>query len=1181
MTATASTLVAPETLAESSDLWALSYLLKADWSNGCTLRSAYFTDIAPAVSDGEQRRGRIGKPQRMMESELKSMDRSQILGLQAAMDRMGSAKTLGPLYCDQSRLTAAATTGGTTLACPTSYRRFTVGARVAVLNVDTGVFAVKVIQAIAAGLITCSTTIGADFPADSLVFPLMECRLNLETGGDVLGEHTVRFKVTFVELPGPWSLDTGQGVGSVPGGFSSYLGYPIVSTPYDYARAMTTTVRRSGQYVSTGVSQHTDVQGDRARHLFKLPFTFFSRAEAWPFLRLHDSRGGRLLPQWIPAPTADYDIIAFTGTGVQVRAVAAEIDWTFRPFIALVKEDGTVQVRTITAHTRAGQVDSLTLDTLFDSSGVITRLTTARLMRHDSDEQVEGWQTDEVVRVENTYIEVTREDDVTIGNIIDPAVESLTGFFNANGGGESSGVVAPMYYWPCPAPSERPLGRAADLLLPVQIVVRIKADDLVEDPSAYIVGPGVSPGLLGAIGDTFPLQYVGPISGTSRHWAHTLVEAGPVFNHHTPAVTRHLWRATKQYIGNAGVDALTIDFVVEWNDGLLGAAGALMNLYVYATDINSGYIEDTAWDDGFTYNKNDPVLLDGTTKRVHPQMVLMASVPTTWTAACGNVGVACDAILEPTSPNPKNGFTDCYDVPNAAPWHNNSAVDAIGSSAFYLRRDMFYGVTFPARPVSMGGGCPTSEIFGHLIIENSLGTGLTALKPIAEKGWDEAAGTLDIVNGSAVEISVCYPPQPEIDCCEGNLEFPFAGSGGSPDCWRSPPNSPETCDPAHEPEEDHPPRRCCFPTDSTVTVTVVQRCRTELHCGEVVTNDSGEATKTYQLTACRVDYWTDGETVDMQNSREFKWAALYRMPEFTFLDAADNFSAGNSLGFTPDQGAWDYSSNVYAEAAGAPVGPHIDKMAVYYTNTYINAVVSVDCLSNTQQGLVGRTTGGNPDDGYGVLVNPATPGTATISIYKFTGSGKTLMAQTTGLTIATPYRLKVTFQGPSISAIVDGDPLLTCSLVDCTYWAAGYFGMIADGAADARFDNFELIDNNPAGYAEIYVLYNQTGWRLTVPASIMPLIFNPQCPTDVPEDCYRTTVTCPTSIDRYWGDYCVAMPDRSLKPGKADCKCDPNDLVGFRCATVRVSDNCSSDPCPEGSISQCRGIDVYIGVYAP
>lgn len=1174
MAAVASTLVPAETAAVATDLWALSYLLKADWSGGMVLRSAYATDISPAVSDGEQRRGLLGKPQRLLECDLKSMDQGLLLGLQAAMDRMGSAKTLGPLYCDQSTATLAVGALDTVINCDISYRRFTTGARIAVFNPDTGAFAAGIVQALAVGTITLTAPIGAAMPVGCLVFPLMECRLNLETSGEILAESVIRFKVTFAELPGPWSLDTGQGIGSVPGGFDSYLGYPILSTPYDYNRAMSTTVRRSGNYVATGVSQHVDIQGDRPRRLFKVPYTFGDRASAWLHFRFFHGRGGRLFPFWVASPTNDYQIVAFTAGGVQVRAVAAEIDWLTRPYIALVKADGTVQIRTITNVVRAGTVDTLTLDSVFDSTGPQVRLTTARLMRNNSDELAEEWLTDSVAQTQQEFLEVVRESDVTIEGIVDPDVEPLTGFFSASSGAESSGVICPMYYWPCPAPSERPLGRAADLLMPSQIQVRANTSSLEIDPGFPFSGD-VSDGLLAALRETFALQYDGAISGTSRHWAHTIISSPGTFSHLNPGVTRHRWRATKEYVGDSGIDTLTVDFIAEWNGDQDGAAGAIFNIYFYSTEVNEAWNESIPVD-GFLFTKEDPVVLDGTTKRMHPQMLLMASVPTSWSAACSNVGVPCDYNVDP---QPRNGFASCWEVPNSAPWHANNATNALGSSAFLFRRDPGFGDSFPARAVSLGGDCPVSTVFGHLIIENSLAEGRTALTPTTEKGWDEEAGTLDVMGGSAVDLIVCYPAQTRINCCDSNLSHLFGGSGGNPSCWRAPPDSPASCDPAIEVEEGDPSRVCCFPTDSIATVNVTQRCLTSLFC-ETTINASGEATKQYILSPCRVDYWANGESEDSQDQRVFKWAALYKMPEFDFLDVSDNFNLGNSLGFVPEQGTWSYPGAIAHSESSGGFG-HIDRLAMYNGTQYINGVASVDCLSSEIMGLVVRTAGGNPDDGYGVLVDPATPGNATISIYKFTGSGKTLIAQTTALTITVPYRLEVQFEGSSLRAEVDDDPDLVCAVTDCTYWAAGYVGMIVESAGDADFDNFEIIDNNPAGYAEVYALYNSGGFYLVVPPSVMPVKYNNPCPSDVPEGCARATNLCPQEINHSWGGLCVSMPDQPIPPGLADCKCDPDDLIGFRCATLRIDNTCLPVECPAGSVNQCNGIDVYNGIYNP
>ena len=882
MSVTPSTTISTSTQAGVSELWALAYLFRANWSNEVKTSTAWNTDVATAKSVAEQRRGLTGRPSRRSSATLFGLTLSQTASLTSFLQRSAQSRSLFPLFSDQSRATAASS--GSTINCPTDYRRVSVGSRVVIMSEASGAFDVRTVISKTSSTITVDSPLSTTFPIDSLVLPLLESRVLLSSAGLIITDRLGSAKVEGYELPGPWCADPSAAPNSTPAGFSSYLGHPILDIPLNYTSPLGFEINREGAHTGTGISQAVEVFGSRARVSLELPFLFTSRAEWWKLNTLLDSRCGRTFPFWVPSPTEDYEVDSYTVSGLKVKANGPELDWQYRPYIYLAKLDGTVQVRTVVSHLRSGGLDTLVLDTPFTSptsGSPVSRVGICYLARLDSDEIEESWITDETCEVTLKVVELLEEKSVTITNaggdtdLEDLDTDGSTTPFDPEGGvspSTPSGVVAPMFFFPGGLPSERPMGAAANYRTPQGLKVRIR-DSFAVDSSFPISSGSVSLQLLEALPGTYDLSYVGAVAGTQRgwHWHHLQVAAdlslNPVFTHHfdSNTVTRHLWRATKTYLNaGGGSQTISVDLLIEWDSsGLLkGAAGALFNFYVYSNEVNSSYVDGTPFAPrgGRIFSKGNPAhyVASAPWKVGHPQMLLASSTPTTWENPLLEQGARVCTDSERAVGTPPDA------VVNGAPWLGNDPEVCFNNVVFGPNLG-----SFVFRAASLGGDCPTSTLFEHLIVENAAGLGITALKPLAS-GMNAVTGQFEL--GNATMEVICTDPDQsseEISCCEDA----FADGLGSAKCWTSNDGS------------------CCFHHKSYLTLRVVQKglCEYKLYAN----NDAGadcqipidapcvsddfccSSSREFRLDVCSISFMDDGS----QSLRKMVWDCWWKFQE--------------------------------------------------------------------------------------------------------------------------------------------------------------------------------------------------------------------------------------------------------------------------------------------------------------
>ncbi len=403
----------------------LPNMIRHNWSGEATLESAWLTDVTAARTVAEERRGSVAKPYRTLTASLTGLRVRDATELWQNLQRQSQQRTVVPLYCDFSKVTAASS--GTTINCDTRYRRFFVGAWCLVHvwsrpnNLPANPSYQKIVG-LTASTITTESALPQTYPAGARVYPVLEVLPNLEGSALFLSDQTCHVDLQVREIFGRSALN--PTTEAIPAGVSTYQGIPVFNVPPDWSANLRSEVLREGEEGGQGLGTVQELLGDRPRQRHVLEITALRRPQAWKTIQFFDYVCGRMRDFWLVAPESIHDVVSATTTTLTITAIGNFLDLQkFWPAVGILKLDGTVVTRAITSYVDNGNgtwtlgfADAGT--TL--SAALIRRATSAHHVRLDSDAMTEKWSTDETMSTRLLMIDALEEKDVTLTGIFEP-----------------------------------------------------------------------------------------------------------------------------------------------------------------------------------------------------------------------------------------------------------------------------------------------------------------------------------------------------------------------------------------------------------------------------------------------------------------------------------------------------------------------------------------------------------------------------------------------------------------------------------------------------------------------------------------------------------------------------------------------------------------------------------------
>lgn len=420
MAVTPSTIIDPETAALDDQLWGVPSAFIVDWSVPVQVRNQYTTDVKYAGSMVSSREGLRGKPKRVVTASVLGMEQIDIKLIRAAMFRQAQAKSLCPIFCDQSWLDTAIASGVNVLPCVTDYRRFHVGARVLIISPvsRTGravAYEVLTITEVNPTNLHTSTNTVRAYAAGSRVYPLIEGRPVVSPQTAMEAESVGRWSVAVQEDVGVSQLPSQDLAFDAP--FGSAYEMPIFNIRCDWKDRPTFGVQRSEITTDVGITTISQMKGLRPVVVGSLFFEFVRRKDAWLLCQFWQACRGRLFPFILPIPTDELLLLSVGGSAAAFAETGQEKDWSFVQFVLFEKADGSQLVLKVQSWLRTGSGDLVTFADAVPggwSTTTIVRSTFAIAVCWDSDEMVEVWSSDETMSVSLAVREFPFDEDVDI-----------------------------------------------------------------------------------------------------------------------------------------------------------------------------------------------------------------------------------------------------------------------------------------------------------------------------------------------------------------------------------------------------------------------------------------------------------------------------------------------------------------------------------------------------------------------------------------------------------------------------------------------------------------------------------------------------------------------------------------------------------------------------------------------
>lgn len=430
MSVIASTVTGAEAVPSGAEsLWGIANnrLFFANWADEIEVTSTWPVNIGTGSSSAEKRSVQGSKPNRILRFTITATKAQESWLLKNLLLRTGICRSLVPLYCDYTRMTAA--NSGAVLTCDTTYRRFFVGAKVALaIPVNGGVayqvFEGKTIGSLTSGSITLTTSPSVTYPIGSRVIPLLECDVIPESTATNIGGGKLSANVIATEIPGDAAFPPLASIGDTIA-YGTFSGYPIFDPGLNRNvgwRATEDGWKRDNIITSMGQGRIYELFGPRPRAHSPREVIATTRADAWNILQFWDYCRGSTYPFFALDPFPLFDLRAITTTTLQVTASGPLEDWSYYPYIAVVKrqtDSGAARVRAISSVTRSSGVDTINLATALDSMTLaqVAYVAPASLMRFESQDMTEKWKSSQNLSLSFNLVEVLNEASVVLTNL--------------------------------------------------------------------------------------------------------------------------------------------------------------------------------------------------------------------------------------------------------------------------------------------------------------------------------------------------------------------------------------------------------------------------------------------------------------------------------------------------------------------------------------------------------------------------------------------------------------------------------------------------------------------------------------------------------------------------------------------------------------------------------------------
>lgn len=266
-----------------------------------------------------------------------------------------------------------------------------------------------------------------------ILYPAMETDMSFQMGADVVTREISVMLSENNETIGQEGVDPLVDIGVTPTGYQtvSYVEpggneiiCPVLERSPDFESARYS-VGRVGDESQVGIGRESHAYGLH-RTTFDMSYTFLNRADAFKFLRLFQSRGGRLHPFFQVPATTEFSVVAVGIGGAKTATVnnGNLLDDALNDMVGRylsVFNGSDYQITEILGWSRDPDNTSNVILNLSDDFGSefltissLRRAGIAHLCRFGQDSLMESWITSQVMKCQITSIEIIGEQYVSM-----------------------------------------------------------------------------------------------------------------------------------------------------------------------------------------------------------------------------------------------------------------------------------------------------------------------------------------------------------------------------------------------------------------------------------------------------------------------------------------------------------------------------------------------------------------------------------------------------------------------------------------------------------------------------------------------------------------------------------------------------------------------------------------------
>ena len=265
------------------------------------------------------------------------------------------------------------------------------------------------------------------------LYPAMETDMSFQVGTDLVTREISVMMSENNETIGKEAIDPLVDIAELPTNYQTIkftdpedndFECPVLERSPDFESA-TYEVRRSGDESQIGIGRQMHSYGDH-RTTFDMSYTFLNRSDAFDFIRLFQSRGGRLHPFFQVPTTTEFSVVSVGSSGLRTATIniGDAQDDALNDMIGRylsVFNGSEYQLRKILGWSRETLDENnirLDIDEDFGSDFTtvsnLSRAGIAHLCRFGQDSLTESWVTSKIMKCQVTTIEIVAEQYVSM-----------------------------------------------------------------------------------------------------------------------------------------------------------------------------------------------------------------------------------------------------------------------------------------------------------------------------------------------------------------------------------------------------------------------------------------------------------------------------------------------------------------------------------------------------------------------------------------------------------------------------------------------------------------------------------------------------------------------------------------------------------------------------------------------